>query len=196
MKIELKNIKYNASLSEETSAFTADVYINNIRAAYVQNRGDGGANTIFPFKDDGWKILKDAEAYCKTLPTFTIPTSNGVPGPNVEMGLDLFIDRALNDYLQKRDQLKFQKQIDKAMVSAIVVGVPNDQYRRLRFKMPLSELLKEPDGNGKRIILYTLQNDLKEYLDKGELILNTNIPVEILKRAGLTGNQYITKEVA
>jgi len=39
MKIELRKLKHATNLSEETNAFTADIYINGIHAGTADNRG-------------------------------------------------------------------------------------------------------------------------------------------------------------
>lgn len=44
MKIELKNVKINARLSEETTCFSATLYVNGEKAGEVTNRGHGGPN--------------------------------------------------------------------------------------------------------------------------------------------------------
>jgi len=44
MKIELRRITYNAALSQETSAYTADVYIDGELAFHARNQGTGGAD--------------------------------------------------------------------------------------------------------------------------------------------------------
>src|SRR3546814_2748130 len=44
MKIELRLITYNAALSQETSAYTADVYIDGELAFHARNQGTGGAD--------------------------------------------------------------------------------------------------------------------------------------------------------
>jgi len=41
MKIELKNIKHMPSLSEETEAFSANLYINDVKAGIGSNGGRG-----------------------------------------------------------------------------------------------------------------------------------------------------------
>lgn len=43
MKIELKKIHFSEQLSEETHAFTANIYINGTHAGYAKNNGRGGA---------------------------------------------------------------------------------------------------------------------------------------------------------
>jgi hypothetical protein len=44
MKIELRRVTYNAALSEETSAYTADIYIDGELAFHARNQGTGGAD--------------------------------------------------------------------------------------------------------------------------------------------------------
>ena len=53
MKIELKAIKYTASLSRETYAFTAKMYANGRKYADVENNGGGGPNLIYKVKHNG-----------------------------------------------------------------------------------------------------------------------------------------------
>ncbi|PYF74634.1 hypothetical protein [Pedobacter nutrimenti] len=43
MKIELKNIKYFDALSEETTLFNANLYIDGKKAGIVKNDGRGGS---------------------------------------------------------------------------------------------------------------------------------------------------------
>lgn len=54
-QIELKNIKLLKSLSEETPAYTAVVYLDGKKAAEVSNHGHGGPDMVH------W-VWKDAEA--------------------------------------------------------------------------------------------------------------------------------------
>jgi hypothetical protein len=44
MKIELRRINHNAKLSEETNAFTAEVWIDGERAFDARNQGQGGCD--------------------------------------------------------------------------------------------------------------------------------------------------------
>jgi hypothetical protein len=44
MKLELKNIKYFASGSQETPCYTATVYVDGKKAIYVDNDGHGGCD--------------------------------------------------------------------------------------------------------------------------------------------------------
>jgi|MDSZ01.2.fsa_nt_gb hypothetical protein len=46
MKIELRSIKSHSSLSEETNAFSATLYVNDVKSGFVSNDGRGGNNRI------------------------------------------------------------------------------------------------------------------------------------------------------
>ena len=68
MKLELKNIKFYESMSEETNCFQADLFINGKKIADVKNQGQGGPTDyrVLDFKNQ--QILRDAEAFCLTFP--------------------------------------------------------------------------------------------------------------------------------
>lgn len=51
MKIELKNVQYYPRLSQETNAFTANLYINVVHAGLASNEGHGGP-TSYQAKDE------------------------------------------------------------------------------------------------------------------------------------------------
>jgi len=63
--IQLKNVKIAWNMSEETTAFTATLYINGKKAAHVKNDGRGG---------DNWPSFADRDLrdrfyeFCKSLP--------------------------------------------------------------------------------------------------------------------------------
>lgn len=62
-KIELKNIKYFASGSEETPCYNADIFINNKKAFYVRNNGCGGSDNHDIHEPFTYKDLNDLEKY-------------------------------------------------------------------------------------------------------------------------------------
>lgn len=47
-KIELRKVSYNASLSEETSAYTAQVWVDGVHLCDVSNHGTGGCDMQHP----------------------------------------------------------------------------------------------------------------------------------------------------
>ena len=72
MKIELRNVKYFAAGSEETSCFTATVYVDGKKAGTAQNHGTGGPTMVHPFT-----IEKHINDYAATLPKASSPMGDG-----------------------------------------------------------------------------------------------------------------------
>jgi hypothetical protein len=52
LNIEIKNLKVSRSLSEETTAFTANLYVDGFHAYAVSNHGQGGCNSYYPVGKD------------------------------------------------------------------------------------------------------------------------------------------------
>lgn len=48
MKLELKNLKHSKSLSRETPAYTARVYLDGKPFCEVENDGHGGCDMVYP----------------------------------------------------------------------------------------------------------------------------------------------------
>lgn len=172
MKIELKNIKFYEKLSEETNCFTADLYIDSKHTAYVQNEGRGGNTDIrWARKHDGDKErITQAEEYCKTLPD--------VDG--LKMDLEFHVDLLFEDYLKA----KAQKRLEKHMTTGICFGNESNYsiqtYKKGSKKITINELLQTE--NGKNL----LRNTIKFVRGQNKIILNTNIPMDILEQSCIT----------
>jgi len=186
MKIELKNIHFSQQLSQETNAFSANLYINNIKAGAASNHGYGGATDYLPFDDEGRKLIQEAEAHCKTLPPdkFTIDGKEYA----IDMNLENYIDQLLNDHLRQKDLQQIRSKANRASEKAIVVGIPDQSFKTLGLKFPVDMLLIHPKGPDilKDILIKRVAPNLKD----GEIIMNTNIPEKILREAGLNEKQY------
>lgn len=61
MKLELKNIKFLASLSEETPAYTATLYVDGKKLCDVSNHGHGGCDEIHPH--NAWDAYKRVDEW-------------------------------------------------------------------------------------------------------------------------------------
>lgn len=113
MKIELKNIHFSEQLSEETNAFSANLYIEGVKAGRVSNRGRGGPTVCKPGHERGDQLIIAAEAHCRSLPSEK--SSSGSNQYELRMDLGRYVDKLLVNYLQNKENLKFQKKLDKAM---------------------------------------------------------------------------------
>jgi hypothetical protein len=186
MKIELKNIQHSESLSQETNAFTANVYINGLRAAVASNQGHGGPIGYQPVNEFGRRLIKEAEEYCKILPAEKF--TSGGKEYTLEMNLESVIDNLLEKHLQQKDLQKFRNKMERCMEQGLVYGVPDQQYTNLKFKMPIDMLLVHP--NGPKMLRDFIITKIIPELKEGEKILNTNIPEKIYQEAGLSPKQY------
>jgi hypothetical protein len=162
MKIELKNFKYYAGMSEETNAFTADVYADGKKIAYAKNDGHGGS-TYYHAEPKNRTLLEQAEAYCKSLPDQKPEGYTFV----IKMDLEQMIDDLVTEKLLEQDKKKQQKRME----TEIQIGVPNGMsYRTVSFgrgkKVPLSQI--------PRATLQKAVDDLKAKYPN-EQILNTNL---------------------
>ena len=66
-KLELKNIKYIASMHEETPCYKADIFINGKKAIRVSNHGHGACDDHYPLDPFTYKDVKDLEKYLAKL---------------------------------------------------------------------------------------------------------------------------------
>jgi len=96
MKIELRNVQYVASMSEETRCFTASIYVDGKRAGEASNRGHGGPTSIHPRE-----LEERLNAYAATLP----PLSYDMGGRTHTMPQtgEILVDELLSDWLTERD---------------------------------------------------------------------------------------------
>jgi hypothetical protein len=101
MKIELRNVKYAAFASQETSCFEAAIYIDGKREGEAHNDGHGGSTSIHPYA-----LQQRLDAYAKTLPrkVSTIADETDASGFfTYEQSGESLVDDALTDYLITRD---------------------------------------------------------------------------------------------
>jgi len=187
MKIELKNIHHSEQLSQETNAFSATLYINNIKAGTATNQGHGGPTDYYSFNERGRQLIKEAEEYCKNLPPEKFRSAG--KEYTLDNNLTMYIDNLLYKHLSQKELQKFRRKVDKAMEQSIVVGIPDNSFRTLTFKMPLGMLLVHP--NGPNIIKDVIVTKIIPNLKEREQVLNTNIPEKVLQDAGLKSEQYV-----
>lgn len=68
MKVELKNVKIAHELSQETIAYSGELWINGKLAAYASNHGTGGCDLYRPANDEGRALIAQAGEWAKTQP--------------------------------------------------------------------------------------------------------------------------------
>jgi hypothetical protein len=163
MKIELRKLKIALHMSEETTAFTADIYVDGKEAGYAKNNGHGEC-TFYHAYEGKRSLIEAAEKHCLALPAQTYDMGGGRDPFVMKMNLEHFIDQLVEDELKKKDR----KKLEKKMVNHIMWGKPNGtSYIQVKFPRPISEyplpaLQKAID---------TYKKDFKE----GDVFLNTNL---------------------
>jgi hypothetical protein len=171
MKIELKNLKINLTFSEETTMFKADIYANGVRIGYAENDGHGGPTNCQPYVNTR-KEFKEAEDYCLSLPK--IKWELGGKEYDIKSNLEHVVDDIVEKEVQKKEMEKFKKKMAKDMNKGILTG-DEIRYTTIWWKgQTIESMLATPQGR------MTLQVKIKALRKKGENILNTNLPDDIL----------------
>ena len=165
MKVTLKKIVYSEALSQETNAFTADVYIDGKLVGYARNNGCGGSTFVMAHDRI---LLEAAESYFAALPPK--PYTHGDRTFELPISLDGMVDEALEDYLNQ----KHIKKMEKDMVKGIIHGGKYGYTLISWANLTLQQMLDSPTGKVKVI------NEIQKLNVSGKTILNTNIPKEIL----------------
>jgi len=154
MKIELKKIKHARNMSEETNAFTADIYVEGEYCGYAKNEGWGGCTNYRAhakkvlWTKDGYSdadrakldrakaLLKKAEDWAKSLP----PTETSFKNPDgtawmMDEDLETVIDEMVQDDLIWQD---FKKDC-----RAGVVVLTDAKLGVIRYKRGMQEWQKQ-----------------------------------------------------
>lgn len=167
MKIELKKLKHYSGMSQETDAFTADLYVDGKLAANCKNDGQGGCTDFYTYGCEKG-LLHKAEDYCRTLPPYLYTHGNGNT-TSLDMNLELFVGLIVEDSLRKKGNKKLNEHFKKG----ICYG--NEKlYNIITWKNFTLELLIA-NNQGREVVRKTISN----LISKGENILNTNIPREL-----------------
>lgn len=166
MKIELKRISFYERMSEETNCFAADLYINGKKVGYVKNDGQGGCTNYYGCTKEDNQIIREAEAYCKTLPKVKYLEHEW------EQSLEHLIDTLFEEHIVAKLKAKEEKKMQKLFQTAIVFGKPNaPQYRYMNFKQPLSSIPMS------KLVFYVAKV-VSDHCRDGVQLLNTNFKFE------------------
>jgi hypothetical protein len=166
MKLNLKAIKFYESMSEETNCFQGKLYINNKYVADVKNTGQGGNTDVYPIDKLSGMIIQNTNEWLASQPKKKSIEFDFEYHRNIESE----VDDLFADWLQVKMDKKFQKEMDKG----IMYGTKY-HYKMTYWKnMSITAMLNNPTGKAR---LIQVVKDLKA---KGETILNTNLPDEVM----------------
>lgn len=104
MQVTLAKVHHLASLSEETNCFDAVVELDGVPAFHASNRGHGGMTDFNPLpkqSPDAFRAqVARLEEFAKTLP---VDKAHGI---EIQPDAEILVDRALTDWLLRKDYLR------------------------------------------------------------------------------------------
>jgi hypothetical protein len=166
MKIELKNVKFYESLSEETNCFTADIFFEGKKLGYCKNEGNGG-NTDYNLYDyNKIDILKKIEKHFLSLPKKVIKYNDTTF--EIESNFENHIDELFENWLKVREQKKISKGFSKGICYSKNGNIYIIEYKSNGKNVPIEYVMKSEQGKA------TIKNKVNELKGLGYSILNTN----------------------
>jgi hypothetical protein len=160
-RISLKKVTFSEALSEETNAFTADVYLDGKKFGYAKNTGQGGCTDVrfYPGKKE---LFLEALAYANTLPKIKPEGYDFELDPTI----DNIVDELFADWIE-------MKQLKKHMTNGIVFKDKNGTTQVVKFNRSLKKIGEIPNG------ISTIQGEVNRLKKEGAKILNTNLDKRI-----------------
>jgi hypothetical protein len=167
---------------------SADVYLDGVHVGYFLDEANGGEFdfTRVVHMDDKKKdalvksLIKQLEDYAASLHPVDINADKkfGNKPLMIQPTAVSMMDDVINAELQKKEDAKFAKRMEKQSMKGILYGTKN-KYSVWAWKIPLTQLIQTQAG---RAVLQTRVNRVQLELKKGESILNA----EYLKSLGIT----------
>lgn len=104
MKITLKNLKHMASLSQETHAFTATIYVDGKAAFQAMNNGHGGENSYNTIKGYKGPSTKEVDEWLKNN-----TDAHEIEGMIIQNSLEIVIGDLINEKISDKELKKLLK---------------------------------------------------------------------------------------
>ena len=143
MKCELKKVKINQRLSEETTCYSADLYIDGKKAADCSNRGCGGPDEIRWLSSE---LEEKFKAMLATMPPFE------AYGVTITPSTDTYIGELLDAHETK---VQLRRWCAKAVLFRLV-GDEAGQYRTLektKYSPAVAKHLRDKYGDKLEVIV-------------------------------------------
>ncbi|WP_433903239.1 hypothetical protein [Sphingobacterium puteale] len=183
MDIEIKKVSFNPRIDKQS--FAANLVIDGIKAGNIVSNHSG--TQYYPVNQKGQALIEKAEKYCEKLPAKSI-TVEGKQQQSAQ-SLQSLIRDLFVVHLERLENARYFKKVDVAMKQNIVIGEPLKYIRTVRTQAPIDILTKSQGGVD--LLTATITQDVLPSLSDNEKLLNSNIPVSILKAAGLKEDQFI-----
>jgi hypothetical protein len=190
MEIKLKNIHVDFRLSEETNAFTADLFINGKNVGTALNDGHGGMTNCRARDQKGAELIREAENWCEQLPPEVVKFDDGSTH-NLSISLDYYLARIVDEHIAKKEQAR----LERLMGNSIIFGNPDGaEFKRIKFGQSIRDLLKTEAGFA--ALKSTILKKVLPVLGKWGKIQNTNIPQDIIEKVGIPKDKIVEQPQA
>lgn len=184
MNIKLVNIYISEELSREGTAFHGDLFIEGKSIGTVENAGRGGVTRYSSGSEEGRKLLKEAEEWCRGLPPVISKDIIVDDEPfSISMNLELFLNDCLAEHQRKLEKKRMRRKMEEDMRDGILFGAPDTAYQRIGFRAPIETLLSKPAGL--QMLQALIHDKILPLLKEGEKILNTNFSAETAEKLGI-----------
>lgn len=163
--LTLKKISHDKRLSEETPAYTAQVWADGVHVCDVSNHGQGGPDMQYPAKGKTQADIDALNARIKaTYPKNPLTGSTGEDltyDTDLELACHLELERVGIEKTVKRDlntKIMFVKPADGFLYGVSKKGVPPQQVAKL------IEIIKQKHGCTKVLNEMTLAEAVEVYM--------------------------------
>ena len=158
-RIKLKNIKYSASFSEETNAFTADIFFDNKKVGYCVNRGSGGPTDCNLWDASKKEAFAQMKEYC-----------NGLGIEAYGDKLEYVVDDLFQNWLTAK---RIKKDEKKGIVFGNTSRYSIQTFTSKGKRISMVDVLKTDSG------VKMLKDFCSKVKKEGHNILNTNLPFAV-----------------
>jgi hypothetical protein len=117
MNVQLKSIKHFPSMSDETEAFNAAIWMNGKKVGTVSNQGCGGPND-WHFTDKGLEM--ELKKHIDQMPPESVTFCGETH--EIKMDMDQFFTNLLADYLKAKETARIEKWAQKEKSRLIAAG--------------------------------------------------------------------------
>ena len=162
MDLQLKNVKFSEHMSEETNAFTSDVYFRGQKVGYAKNDGHGGCTNVMSYGLEKIEQFNEAVVYCKTLPKIDLSMDGDKPYL-IDSNLENQVDNLFEAWLIKKEITR------KSNKGIYYLSTDGNHYLNSWKGFTIAKLKTTPKG--KEVI----QLAVSRIILKGGIILNTNL---------------------
>lgn len=164
MDLELKKVNFYEAFSEETNAFTAEIYYKGKKVGEAKNDGQGGSTHVYSLPNTK-DAFKQAKQYALGLPPFEIK-SNFTDNGTFTITSDL--ETQVDDLFEKWLTINlYKKYFNKGLVYKD--GDDNVQVVGWGSNNTISKMLKSNAG------IEAIQVTANRLEKEGCVILNTNL---------------------